>query len=212
MPPGLNRLSKTLLDFVELFEIDTFLVQTAAKYSGEYTELNRTILKNALAQLSRETCRDFLWRLVLNESNLSAKLYQHLDKCIKQEQEPVDPETAARLPAAELLHQARQAREDEDEKQRVLTEIKRKHELDKLSEQEPRLWEKVAQLIAKKQVKAYDEAVNILKELKELAEYQGRGVNFQEKVNLIHKKYPRLPGLKFRLEQHGMMFCEASQG
>lgn len=189
VPPGLKHLSQPLSDFVQLFEVDEFLVRVAAKFSFERKEITKTELQDALSKLTQDECHDFLLRLALNEPNLSAQLKRRLEELIKKD--PDDPlEKKGRLPVLALLDQAEQERELEAEKQKALEEAKRKQELEKLSKQEPQLWKEVDTLIAKKQIKTYDEAVNILVELKKLAEYQGTGPRFQEKINQLHQTPP----------------------
>jgi hypothetical protein len=203
VPPGLKHLSQPLSDFVELFEVDEFLVRVAAKFSFERKEIKKPALQDALSKLTQDECRDFLLRLALNEPNLSAQLKRRLDEFIKKDSDDL-PEKIGRLPILALLDQAERERELEAEKQKALEEAKRKQELEKLSKQEPQLWKEVDTLIAKKQIKAYDEAVNILVELKKLAEYQGTGNRFQEKINQIHKTHTRLSGLKARMHENGL--------
>jgi hypothetical protein len=203
VPPGLKHLSQPLSDFVELLEVDEFLVRVAAKFSPEHKEITKTALQDALSKLTQDECSDFLLRLALNEPNLSAQLKRRLEEFIKQDSG--DPlEKADRLPVLALLDQAERERELEAEKQKALEEAKRKQELEKLSKQEPQLWKEVDTLIAKKQIKAYDEAVNILVELEKLAEHQGTGNRFQEKINQLHQTHIRLPGLKSRMRSEGL--------
>jgi hypothetical protein len=203
VPPGLKHLSQPLSDFLELFEVDEFLVRAAAKFSPERKEIVKSALQIALSKLSQDECRDFLLRLALNEPYLSVQLKRRLEGLTKQD--PGDPlEKPDRLPVLALLDQAERERELEAEKQKALEEAKRKQELEKLSKQEPQLWKEVDTLIAKKQIKAYDEAVNTLMELRKLAEYQGTGNRFQEKINQLHQAHTRLPGLIWRMQKNGL--------
>jgi hypothetical protein len=207
VPPGLKHLSQPSSDFVELFEVDEFLVRVAAKFSFERKEITKTALQDALSKLTQDECNDFLLRLALNEPNLSVQLKRRLEEFIKKDSD--DPlEKTGRLPVLALLDQAERERELEAEKQKALKEAKRKQELEKLSKLEPQLWKEVDTLIAKKQMKAYDEAVNILLELKKLAEHQGTGPRFQENINQLHQTHTRLPGLKARMHENGLKPCE----
>jgi hypothetical protein len=207
VPPGLKHLSQPLSDFVELFGIDEFLVRVAAKFSPECEEIAKTALQDALSKLTQDECRDFLLRMALNEPNLSVHLNWRLEEFTKKDSG--DPmEKADRLPVLALLDQADRERELEAEKQKALEETKRKQELEKLSKQEPQLWKEVDTLIAKKQIKAYDEAINILVDLKKLAEYQGTVSRFQEKINQLHQTHTRLPGLKWRMNENGLKSSE----
>jgi hypothetical protein len=195
--PGLKHLSQPLSDFVELFEVDVFLVRVAAKFSFKRKEMTKTELQGALSKLTQDECNDFLLRLALNEPNLSVQLKRRLVEFIKKDSDDLREKTG-RLPVLALLDQAEQERELEAERQKF----------EKLSKQEPQLWKEVDTLIAKKQIKAYDEAVNILLKLKKLAEFQGTGIRFQEKINQLHQTHTRLSGLKWRMHKNGLESCE----
>lgn len=203
VPPGLKDLSQPLIDFVELFELDTFLVRVAAELSPKRKEITKETLQNAVSKLTTVECRDFLLRLASGEPNLSHALNLRLREFIKREHGGPSKEKEP-LPVLTLLENAERAKEQEERKQRELEEAKRIERLDSLAGQAPRLWKKVNSLIAQKQVKAYDEAVEILVELKELAEYKGTQNAFQEKINKLHETHNNLSGLRRRMESNDL--------
>lgn len=203
VPSGLRDLSQPLSDFVELFELDPFLVQVAAESSPDHKEITKETLQNAVSKLPAAECRDFLLRLASGEPNLSHSLNLRLNEFIKLE---LDSPSKKRepLPVLTLLENAERAKEQENERQRALEEAKRIERLEALAGQVSHLWKKVDSLIARKQIKAYDEAVEILVELKEVAEYQGTQNAFQERINRLHETHSRLPGLIWRMDSNGL--------
>lgn len=203
VPPGLKDLSQPLSDFVELFELDTFLVREAAKLSPKRKEITKETIQTAVSKLPATECRDFLLRLASGEPNLSHALKLRLSEFIKQELG--DPsKNREPLPVLTLLMNAERAEEQEEERQRALEEAKRIERLEALTDKASRLWKEVDTLIARKQIKAYDEAIEILVELKEVAEYKGTQSAFQEKINKLHETHSRLPGLRWRMDSNGL--------
>jgi hypothetical protein len=73
--------------------------------------------------------------------------------------------------------------------------------LETLSQHEAQLWIKVNALIERKQNKAYEEAVQILLQLKDVASYQGTEAVFEGHIAQLQKRYSRLSGLRSRLAQ-----------
>jgi len=203
VPQGLRNLPQSIKDFIELFDIDEFLIRAVAKFSPKKKKVEKLVLKDALSKLSQEECNDFLLRLALNEPYLSVQLKRRLEEVNKQDSGDVF-EKKERQTVSAFLDQLKNEREQEIEKQRALEEQKRIQELEKLSRQEPQLWNKIALLINEKKAYAYDEAVNILLNLKELAGYKKTVSIFQEKLNKIHMTHKSLSGLRRRLNENGL--------
>ncbi|GAG78996.1 unnamed protein product, partial [marine sediment metagenome] len=66
------------------------------------------------------------------------------------------------------------------------------------------LWGKITILIEQKKPKAYDEAVEILEDLRDLSKYLNQVDQFQLKIDHIHENYSMLPGLRSRLNRAGL--------
>ncbi len=204
VPPGLQQLSKPLRTFIELFEIDDILLQAVSQSSREQSRTNDEQLREAISRLSRTECNDFLARLLHGESNLAIVLKRRLRELLGEEESVSERAQESRRTAEELLELVDNEREEWQHKQTQAEEARRKREMEALAREAPQLWTTVYALIAKKQVKAYDEAVNILAKLKNLADYQDEQAAFQEKITRIHKEHQRLPGLRSRLSHAGL--------
>jgi hypothetical protein len=204
VPPGLQHLSTPLQKFSELFGIDEALIEVGAKVSGEQQGVSEDQLIGAISGLSREECDTFLTRLVRNEMNLSLMLRRALQKMVEQKQGTSSTPQNPRRRAEDLLEEMEQEQERLRKQRAKEQAAKRKREMEALAKEEPQLWPQVYELIARKQVKAYDEAVEILKKLKDLAAFQGKKREFQDKINRIHADNPRLSGLRSRLDYAGL--------
>ncbi|WP_416666363.1 hypothetical protein [Egbenema bharatensis] len=88
--------------------------------------------------------------------------------------------------------QRQQAEETAAQKQRI-------KELQALSPKEAQTWDRVMDLIALKQSKAYDEATVLLHDLRDLAEHQGRLPEFARRIERLKADYSNRSALLRRL-------------
>jgi uncharacterized Zn finger protein len=73
--------------------------------------------------------------------------------------------------------------------------------LEALAAREGETWAEVEALIEKMQARSYDEAVQLLVRLRDLARYQGKESVFQQRLNGIYERYSRRPALLDRLRR-----------
>jgi hypothetical protein len=100
---------------------------------------------------------------------------------------------------------ARERSERRRERKRQEAEKAKVRKLNELAKKEPELWQQVSALIEKKQVKAYEEAIKILRELRNLAQYLGRTDQFKARIIQIQEHYRSRPGLLSRLRAAGLV-------
>jgi hypothetical protein len=202
VPPGLGALTPALERFVELFDIDEDLIQVAAERSGELeVEASDDELRPAIAQLPAEERDAFLLQLAKGEPHLTLALNRRLDTFRGVSRR----ETAERRTVDELFAQAEVLRERRRREQAAEAEARRIAELQALAEREDEAWRKVDALIQQSQAKPYDEAVRLLKKLKDLAEYQNRPSAFEEHLDQIRDRYGRRHALMRRLRDAGLI-------
>jgi uncharacterized Zn finger protein len=89
----------------------------------------------------------------------------------------------------------------EEEQQAAEAEARRIRDLEALAKRETKAWAKVEALIEKMQGRAYDEAVQLLFQLRDLADYRGQEAAFQEHLKKIYEQYNRRPALLGRLRK-----------
>jgi hypothetical protein len=70
-----------------------------------------------------------------------------------------------------------------------------------LAEREAQTWQQVASLVGRKQTKSYDEAVQLLAKLAQLAEFRGSKDDYRRRVNDLCDRYKRLPAFRWRVER-----------
>lgn len=200
LPPGLKVLSPVLQTFVRFFEIDEMLIQVVAQSSGDRKAPPEIWLQTALAQLPVQERDTFMLRLAQGEPHLSVALNRRLREVFPL---PVAEPTLRRT-VGQLRQEAKEQRERERRRRAKETEEKRIQKLEALAKREAEAWAEVGSLIGQMQAKPYDDAVQLLVELRELAAYGGDEVVFQQRLSHIYGRYSRRPALLRRLHDAGL--------
>ena len=199
VPPNLGKRSRALETFRDFFRIDIDLVQAAAEGS-QTTQSAKDDLEKWVPQLPEAVKNDFLLRLLNNEPALHLALKKHLQKTAGITTQPAAKGTRT---IAEMVKRAETIYEERKAEERRKAELKRQKELDKLRGRVPQLWELVFSLISEKRTKAYEEAIEHLVDLRDLAQHDDWMSEFQEKINQIYETYPTLRGLHSRMKNRG---------
>jgi hypothetical protein len=202
VPPGLGQLTPTLRSFVELFDVDADILQAATERSAklEPQVFGEEDLRRAIAALAPEEKDDFLLRLVQGEPQLSLVLKHRLGMLSAGPQHSSEP----RRTVAEILAAAAEMEERRLAAEAAAAEARRIAELEALAQRGDGVWDEVNALIRQGQAKPYDEAVQLLKKLRDLAEHQRQTVAFQARLNRIHDEYSRRSSLMRRLRDAGL--------
>jgi len=202
VPANLQTLSTSLKHLIEFFEIDEDLIAVAATASASQGNAPEPEIDKLIARLSEQERNNFLARVAKGEPHIDRQLLNRLRELSPNK--PHKPTARGEHTALELLAAAREHHKQRRERQRQTAERARIRKLDAMVEKEPQLWEQVTALIEKKQPKAYDEAVSILKDLRDLAQHFGRLEGFQARIDKLHDDYRSRPGLLSRLQRAGL--------
>ncbi len=202
VPPGLQTLTGPLAEFCRFFQLDPFLVQTAAQASEPLRAAPAIALDAAIALLPRAECDDFLQRLAEGEPLLSLKLNRRLQELAGA------PDKSATSPPrrrwCDLRETAETMRQAEAQRQSVEAEARRIRDLQDFAAHSAQAWHDVVALTEQKQSRPYDEAVALLGKLRDLAEFQDDLPAFQTKLASLRAQYARRPGLQDRLRKAGL--------
>jgi len=76
--------------------------------------------------------------------------------------------------------------------------------LNDLDKQQETIWEKIASLILTKKPNYYDEAVQLLVDLRDLGKKNKTTIEFNTKLLEVRKKHSRKPGLMSRIDSAGL--------
>jgi hypothetical protein len=202
VPPGLQSLTRSLRALAEFLRVDAHLLQAAATVSPELHETPAGDLRRAIATLPRATCEDYLWRLAQGEAHLSLALRRELLSLVPSPTLPALP----RRTAGELLERAEQSRALERQREQEEAERRRIAGLHALAREEPQVWQRIEELVSQKSnAKAYDQAVQLLLQLQELATYQQQEITFRERVTQFAARYVSRRSFQERLRKAALV-------
>lgn len=202
VPAGLQKLTPALQRLAQFFDIDSHLIESAATASPAKTSaVSDKALQQAIAQLTREACDEFLFRLAKGEAGLSLALKHQLRGLF--ETSPL-PAASRRRSVRQLLKAAQRIKEQAAQRQREEAEKRRIEELKKLAKREAQAWREIETLIQRSQAKAYDEAVKQLLKLRELAEFQNTQSDFNQRMSQVRDRYQSRHSFIKRLERVGL--------
>lgn len=198
VPPGLNQLSDALNVFVRFLGIEEAMLVVAAQKSKEQKE-DRLQLVNWVEKLPIEEQHGFLKRLSRGEPNLSILLNRRLHELANTTQGSKEGAFSGQRTIAGLIQTAEEWRRCKQEDKRRKEELARKRRLEELALKENEVWLQVKALIEEKKPKSYDSAIGLLKDLRELAEYQGRLEEFKKHIAEIQQTYSSRTALRDRM-------------
>lgn len=198
IPPNLQALSPALRNFIDFFGIDADLVTAAAQTSPK-TGKNSSKLGAYLDQLAEGEKRSFLERLLKGEPHLDIALANRLRELSGTGKEALP--AGERRTIRQLITASQSVRQQRLDAEPRQAEIIRVKKLEKIAQKQDQLWGQIPALIAQKKANTYEEAVNILKDLRDLAVHQQRLAEFQEKLAVIRSQHPTLQGLHRRLQE-----------
>ncbi|MDY7078341.1 MAG: hypothetical protein SXV54_15600 [Chloroflexota bacterium] len=202
VPPGLGELTPALCSFVELFDVDLDMLQAAAEHSAqlESQTLTEDDLRRAIEALAPEEKDDFLLRLLQGEPQLSLALKRRLGVLGDDLQHSTEP----RRTVSDILTAATEMAERRRKAEAAAAEARRLAELEAVAQRGNAVWDEVDALIQQGQARPYNEAVQLLKKLRDLAEHQRQTVTFQTRLDRIHNEYSRRSALMRRLRDAGL--------
>lgn len=199
IPPNLSQLSEPLKAFIELVELDSDLVAAASQASIKQQSPSPLPLENWLFALSESEKQAFLLKLVRREPHVDLLLIQRLQELAGTTGNIPQLATGNRR-FSELSRIATTITTERQQQERKVAKIKRIKELEALAPKAEATWQRIVELIALKQARTYDEATALLKDLGELAEYQGRLPEFRQRLEQLKSDYSNRPALKQRFQ------------
>lgn len=202
IPPGLQALSPALENLVDFFAIDPDVVTAASQASSKLENPDKKF-SAYLGLLSEAEKHNFLERLLTGELRLDIALENRLNELSgisKAHLAGSEQRTIRQLLAAATV--VKQERREVERQQKEAVRLKK---LETIAKQESNLWARIPVLIGQKQTSAYEEAVSILKDLRDLAAHQQREAEFKEKMAAIKERHSTLHGLQRRLKEAGLV-------
>ena len=198
VPFGMNELNGSLLEFIDVFCIDKDTIEASATISQPIKNENIDYSSYISKMADREK-DNLLLRLLDGEPLLSEKIKRDIGRQ-KSRPTQIPSRTVQEIVQGSLtLKNERELAEKKKQKEKHIAKLK------KIDNEKKNLWEQVSLLISQKKSKAYDEAVQILISLKELAVFKNDLAVFQARVEQIKKQNNNLSGLKSRIDTARLM-------
>lgn len=205
IPAGLKQLTPALKRFVEQFDISAYLVEAAAEHSLDLMKTAETDFRPLVAQLAREECDGFLGRIAQGDATVGMELKKRLFSLMPRQ--PAVPEVCC--PIGELLKRA--AVIESAHRKREEEEAREKHaeEMSALASRETETWQHVESLVEIKKTNAYDEAVQLLAKLAQLAEFRGTTDDYRRRLGDLCERHRRLTSFNRRVQQAKLLECQS---
>jgi hypothetical protein len=216
VPAGLGSLTASLQTLAQFLEIDPHLISVAAERSEVREEGQPTgrELEQWIASLP-EGDKDALLVGVMNYGG--QHLQAELQRRFREERAPRHSTTASRRPGrtvqqllaaaeerAEAERRATAEREAQERAHRQREEaIARAKHLDGLAGREQELWRQIETLVEVKRAAEYDEAIRLLKDLRDLAARANATAAFRTRAADLRARHTRKPSFVARIDEAG---------
>lgn len=214
VPPGLGKLSPALRTFAEFLWIDEALIEIAAERSMDLDafEPTQAELQRWIRDLPEDEKDDLLLRVATgDDTRVQAGLLRRFQTST---QTITDPTTGGRtvgelLAAAEQRAELKQRETDEREAREQARQAEEQAKtraayLDDLATRQDGAWSQVKSLIEAKRAKEYDEAVQLLKDLHDLAIRNDQAPQFNARLHAIREQHAKKRTLLSRLQKAGL--------
>lgn len=213
VPAGLGQLSAPLKAFADFLRIDEDLIAAAAERSepGASSGSSRNDLERWVGSLGPGEKTDLLVRFASGgEPHLRGELLRRFRASQPERAPAVQPRSCSELisGAERLADERRQKEEKRAAHELALRERKEKAALEvrlkELAKRQVPAWQKVDALIATKRPTQYDEAVCLLRDLKEIGIRAGRSAEIQNRLQRIQAEHSTKRSLIDRLRRAGL--------
>jgi hypothetical protein len=198
VPPGLKNPSEALQCLIEFLRIDPDLLAVAAEHSGEPIALPAGIEAWITALPEAEKNALLLTLIKGQDPHLGAGLLQRYRASVEiaAGTTPTQCRTVGELlAAADRRHEAREQAEARRQAEA------RANYLDELALREDAVWQRVEDLVALKQAKAYAEAIGLLKDLQELNLREDKVSEFERRFGDLCNRHQKKRGFIDRIKE-----------
>jgi len=213
VPAGMRDLTGSLAAVVEFLDLDKDLLAVAASASPDLATIapKPAELRHWIAGLPTTEKDAILGRLITGaDRQLRGELLRRYRVEHPVEQPVMEPRTAGQLIEAADQVRAERVRRTAEERERTRVRQERaarqarQRHLDELAVDEPAAWRQVATLIDMKRPREYDIAVQLLVDLRELSDRDGRATSFRQQLVELRARHARKPSLLERLDLVGL--------
>ena len=213
VPAGLGTLDASLTAVAEFLCIDWDLIAAAAAGSPPVTaaEPSAAQLCTWVTRLPAREKDTILTALITGDAHLRSQLLRrYRDAHPADASSTMTPRTAGELLTTAALLGAERERRDAERRERDRARRERsaaaarQRHLDTLAVDQPAAWQRIDELIAAKKPHDYDTAVQLLVDLRDVAERDGDTAAFRHRLAGLRAVHARKPSLLERLDLAGL--------
>jgi hypothetical protein len=213
VPAGLKQLSDSLASVAEFLKIDDDLIAAAAKASGPLVPISDDGIADWVTALPASEKDKFLTMVAEGEG---AQVEALLVRRFRRESRAAGAAAAsAGRTASELLagaearraaREVAEARARQEARARLAAEQAAAHErhLEQLTGSKEETWQQVEKLTMFSKPKEYDQAVQLLRDLHEIARREDDITVFAARVRELRTRYAKRPSLMERFDKAGL--------
>ena len=200
VPPNLQKINASLQSLTDWLEIDSDLIAAAAQISQTKEELKEPF-EAWVKALSDKEKTTLLVDIVTGDSVIASQLQARLRQKFAPASKSLSVSDGDRRRFSELAALAETQRSRRQAKEKATATAKRHQYLETLKPQQAQIWETIDGLIARKQAQPYQQAVQHLTDLRDLAELEGKSAIFQARIRQMQADYSNRSGLLRRMRE-----------
>lgn len=200
VPPNLQKLNASLQSLTDWLEIDSDLIAAAAQISQTKEELKEPF-EAWVKALSDKEKTTLLMDIVTGDSAIASQLQARLRQKFAPASERLSVSDGDRRRFSELAALAETQRSRRQAKEKATATAKRHQYLETLKPQQAKIWDTIDGLIARKQAQPYQQAIQHLIDLRDLAELEGKSAIFQARIRQMQADYSNRSGLLRRMRE-----------
>ena len=200
VPPNLQKLNASLQSLIDWLEIDSDLIAAAAQIS-QTKENPKEPFEAWVKALSEKEKTALLVDIVTGDSAIASQLQARLRQKFASASERLSVSNGERRRFLELAASAKTQRSRRQAKEKATATAKRHQYLETLKHQQAQIWDTIDSLIARKQAQPYQQAIQHLIDLRDLAELEGKSAIFQNRIRQMQADYSNRSGLLRRMRE-----------
>ena len=200
VPPGFDTLTAAQQALAELLQLPEELLVAAARHSSA-TVSSTDDVAAWIKLLPPDRHNDYLVRLARNEPGLSRHLVKELRE-LNQDKTRVTPSTGERVTYATLRDESKAIKTQLEREKREQEQMARQRHLQEIHDHQDDYWHQVELAVTRSTGAGYDEALQLLIELRGAADQFKETQEFQERFRAWVRPHLRRPAFVKRLQTH----------
>jgi hypothetical protein len=209
MPPGLGTLTSAQQALADLLQVPRELLIAAARHSRAPTELPDDDVATWVKMLPLDRSTEYLVRLAHNEPGLARRLVTELLD-LRKDRSSVTP-TGERVTYSFLLAESAAIKDQMEREKREQERLARQRHIQDVHDHQNDYWRQVDAAVARGSGPGYDEAVQLLVELRAVADQFNETQAFQERFWAWVEPHLRRPAFVKRLRDRTFPLPDTQQ-